>query len=85
MGSHEVARRVLARAAAQLGSVESLAGRLMISSRLLQYYITGSEPVPDSLLLRVIDIVLEGLPEIEKHSPTSPQASHSLPDSKRDP
>lgn len=85
MGSQALARRVLARAAAQLGGVEPLAAKLMIRARLLQYYITGSEPVPDSLLLRAIDIVLQGLPEIEQHSQPGHPASQADPDSKRDP
>jgi hypothetical protein len=76
---------VLARAAAQLGGVEPLAAKLMISQRLLQYYITGSEPVPDPLLLRAIDIVLEQLPGIQNQVQPSQQASQSLPASKRDP
>jgi hypothetical protein len=43
-----------------LGGVEALAAKLDIGPRVLKHYITGNEPVPDSLFLRVIDVVLDG-------------------------
>ena len=64
METIRVGRRVLARAAAKLGGIEPLAERLGISQRLLQYYISGREPVPDSLFLRAIDIILDDVPAI---------------------
>lgn len=49
MATQEIGRRVLARAAAQLGGVEALAIKLDLSYRVLQQYIIGDEPIPDSL------------------------------------
>jgi len=69
METVRVGRRVLARAAAKLGGVESLAERLEISQRLLQYYITGREPVPDVLFMRAIDVILEEEPPILREAP----------------
>jgi hypothetical protein len=70
-------RQVLARAAVRLGGVEALASRLEISQRVLKLYIEGNEAVPDSLLLRVIDLILEEVPDPGASQP----GSHSLPTS----
>lgn len=59
----KAARHLLARAAVRLGGVEQLASRLGVSPRVLKLYIEGHEAVPDSLLLRVIDLVLDDLPD----------------------
>jgi hypothetical protein len=64
MDTVRVGRRVLARAAAKLGGVEPLAAYLKIGQRVLQYYITGREPVPDALVLRAIDVILEDIPPV---------------------
>ena len=69
METIRVGRRVLARAAAKLGGVEALAAHLEISQRVLQYYITGVEPVPDALCLRAIDVILEDVPAIVREPP----------------
>lgn len=63
MDSSLTARRVLARAAVQAGSVAALAGRLKVAERLLAAYITGTRPVPEALFLAALDIMLEHLPE----------------------
>lgn len=68
------ARRVLARAAAVLGGVARLAGRLELTPRQLQDYLTGAEAIPDELFLSAIDIVLEELPD-----PRHPARASSLP------
>jgi hypothetical protein len=60
------ARRVLARAALQIGGMAELARRLEMSPTLLRHYIEGSEPVPDRLFLAAIDVVLEELPSPRK-------------------
>jgi hypothetical protein len=60
MATEEHARKFLAHAAIRLGGVEALAAKLDIGPRVLEHYITGNEPVPDSLFLRVIDVVLDG-------------------------
>lgn len=58
---HEGTRKLLAHVAAHMG-VDRLADKLHISPRLLNLYITGKEPIPDSLFLQVVDIVLEKTP-----------------------
>ena len=63
MDSSLTARRVLAKAAVQVGGVAQLAGRLNIGARLLGEYLTGARTVPDALFLAAIDVVLEELPE----------------------
>jgi hypothetical protein len=57
------ARKVLAKAAVQVGGVAQLAGRLNIGARLLGEYLTGARTIPDALFLAAIDVVLEELPE----------------------
>jgi hypothetical protein len=57
------ARRVLARAAVLLGGVDRLAGRVNLTQRELGEFLRGRAPVPDSLFLAALDIVLEDLPE----------------------
>jgi hypothetical protein len=64
--SSVTARRVLAKAAVQSGGVARLGERLGIGARLLGEYITGVRPVPDSLFLAAIDVVLEDLPEPQR-------------------
>lgn len=65
VNSSDIARRVLARAAAKLGGVEALASHLMIGPRILRHYIAGSEPVPNVLFLRAVDIILDELPQAQ--------------------
>ena len=59
-------RRVLARTAAQLGGIPNLAAELGVSERLLRRYILGEEPIPEGLTLKIIDVLLEQLPEPPK-------------------
>ena len=59
MSAQDVARKVLARAAAYLGGPEALAAKFRLSPRVIQHYLTGNERVPDSLLLQAIDVILE--------------------------
>ena len=58
------ARRILARAAARLGGEETLAQHLQITPTRLRRYLCGASPVPDLVLLRTVDIVLEELPAL---------------------
>ena len=69
METIRIGRRVLARAAAKLGGVDALAARLEISEQVLRHYITGREPVPDALLMRAIDVILEDVPTIVREPP----------------
>jgi hypothetical protein len=57
------ARRILARAAAQVGGIPHLASELKLSESALRHYILGREPIPEALMLRVIDVLLEQFPE----------------------
>jgi hypothetical protein len=75
------ARHVLARAAAKVGGVGELASRLNIRPRALRHYVSGDLPVPDALFLRVLDVLLDELPETR---PVSQRAAQSVPESKRD-
>jgi hypothetical protein len=59
----EDGRLVLARAAAQVGGIEALAAELHLSERILRHYIEGQDPIPDSLVMNVIDVILKQLPE----------------------
>lgn len=63
METTKATRQLLARAAVRLGGVDALASQLEISQRVLTLYIQGHEAVPDSLLLRVIDVILDYLPD----------------------
>ena len=69
----KVRQRVLARAAAKLGGVEALAARLQVGRRLLMAHITGGEPIPDALLLRAIDVILDELPGVLRTTPPASQ------------
>jgi predicted transcriptional regulator len=60
------ARRVLARTAAEVGGMRKLASELGLSERTLRCYILGEEPIPEGLVLRVIDVLLERLPQPPK-------------------
>jgi len=51
---------VLAKAAEKLGSVAVFAALLGVSERVLQAYIDGIDPVPDSLYLKAVDVILDG-------------------------
>ena len=45
-----------------VGGTEALAARLDISPRVLKLYLEGHESIPDSLLLRAIDLIVDDLP-----------------------
>ena len=79
--TEEVARHVLARAAARVGGVGTLALRLNVRPRALHYYVTGQLVVPDGLFLRALDVLLGESPETRL---PSQQAAQSLPATKRD-
>lgn len=57
------ARRVLARAAAQVGGIPKLASELNLSEGILRRYVLGKEPIPEGLMLQIIDVLLEQLPD----------------------
>jgi len=55
-------RQVLARVVEKLGSVEHAAARLGVSATLLQRFLSGTIPLPDQLLLKAMDLVVDGAP-----------------------
>lgn len=57
--SPETTAKLLTTAAASVGGMEALASRLDISERALLHYVEAKEPLPDTLLLRVIDLLEE--------------------------
>lgn len=57
------ARRVLARTALQVGGIPKLAAELKLSEAALRKYILGEESIPEGLLLKIIDVLVEQLPE----------------------
>jgi hypothetical protein len=60
------ARRVLALTAAQVGGMRKLASELNLSEDVLRRYVLGKEPIPEGLMLQIIDVLLEQLPEPPK-------------------
>jgi hypothetical protein len=67
-----VGQRVLERASRKLGSDSELAARLRISDARLSTYLGGTLPIPDAVLLRAVDVVLD-----EPKPPSSPAAQSS--------
>ena len=63
MPIQKASRQILAKAAVKVGGIEVLASRLDITARALKLYLEGNEQIPDSLLLRAIDIIIEDLPQ----------------------
>lgn len=73
MPAPEATRRLLAHAAARLGGMEALAGKLGISPRLMKAYLTGTEPLPDALFLRVVDLISDQWPSPDEPAPQDPK------------
>jgi hypothetical protein len=59
---HDVARRALEQAAQKLGGMDALALRLGMSTGALRVYLMGSEPVPQHLFLRIVDVLQASKP-----------------------
>lgn len=57
----DVGRKALVQAAEQLGGMEALATRLGLSIGALRVYLMGSEPVPEQLFLRIVDVLQPSL------------------------
>jgi hypothetical protein len=55
-------QQVLARVVEKLGSVERAAARLGVSATLLQRFLSGTISLPDQLLLKAMDLVVDGAP-----------------------
>jgi AcrR family transcriptional regulator len=56
-----VGRKALVQAAEQLGGMDALARRLGLSTGALRVYFMGSEPVPQQLFLRIVDVLQPSL------------------------
>jgi hypothetical protein len=61
--------QVLERLVEKLGGPAQAAVRLGITPTLMQHLLKGSMPVPDSLLLKAVDLVLDELPPTASLSP----------------
>jgi len=72
----KASRQILAKAAVKIGGAEVLASRLEITARVLKMYLEGDQEIPDSVLLRAIDIIIEDLPQAlpDPSDPTRPQS-----------
>jgi hypothetical protein len=63
--------RVLRTAAEVLGGEEALAKHLNIGELLMRAYIEERRPLPDFLLLRAVDVVLENINRSQAKPPTT--------------
>lgn len=59
MGERHVGQQVIARLVKKLGGVETAALRLGIRPGLVQRFIDGSAQVPDPVLLKALDFMVE--------------------------
>jgi hypothetical protein len=59
MSTPEARRRLLEQAATRLGGVEQLAKKLGVTQRAMKRYLDGAAPLPDTLLLRLVDLLSE--------------------------
>lgn len=57
MPAPEVTKRLVARAALRAGGMDALARRIGIKPRLLKRYLAGTDPLPDSIFLRIVDVI----------------------------
>jgi hypothetical protein len=60
MPAPEATKRLIEEAAARLGGLDALAKQLGISERLLKLYLSGAQPLPDALFLRIVDLISDG-------------------------
>jgi len=59
-----IGQRVIAKVVNKLGGVDTAAATLGISASLLLCFLEGTRSVPDTLLLRAVDYVLDEFPEL---------------------
>ena len=65
-------QQVLARVVEKLGTVDHAAARLGVSATLLQRLLSGAVPLPDQLLLKAMDLIVDGVP-VETPAVVQPQ------------
>ena len=66
MGPVPVGQALLEKVAANLGGEVQAAERLGLPLELMRRYLSGTTPVPDTVLLRAVDVVLD---EFQQDSP----------------
>jgi hypothetical protein len=59
MSTPEARRRLLEQAATRLGGADQLAKKLGVTGRAMKLYLDGAAPLPDTLLLRLVDLLSE--------------------------
>jgi len=72
-------RRLLAYICARMGGPEKVAQRLGVNPSLLSSYLTSKELIPDVLVLRLVDLVLEDVDAQKKNPAAPPPASQPAP------
>lgn len=80
-------RRLLAYICARMGGPEKVAQRLGVNPSLLSSYLTSKELIPDVLVLRLVDLVLEDVDALKNNPaapPPSSQPASRAPDPKSD-
>ena len=73
----KTAAKLLEAAAEIVGGEKTLAQRLGIGSSLLAKFMTGTVPLPDSLLLQAVDIVLAERQLALRPAPVPPEWKNS--------
>lgn len=76
---HAVIQRLFTRAAEKSGGASGLARELRLPYFEMQQYINGDSMPPEAVLLRVVGLILEDLPEIRAEFPPEIWQSLSLP------
>jgi AcrR family transcriptional regulator len=61
LSAQDPTRKLLAHIAVRMGGVDQIAKRLKLSARVVRLYIEGKEQIPDALVLRAVDLILDEL------------------------
>lgn len=81
VSAQDETRKLLAHIAARMGGVETVAAKLNVSPRVLGLYMTGKEPVPDALVIQVVDLILNEIDKLKNIAPSATQPAARSPDS----
>ena len=71
MGERHVGQEVISRLVKKLGGVETAAARLGIRPGLVQRFIDGLAQVPDPVLLKALDLMVDTDATVQALQPTS--------------
>lgn len=71
MGEHHVGREVISRLVKKLGGVELAAIRLGMRPGLVQRFLDGVTQVPDSVLLKALDLMVDTDAPVQALQPKS--------------